>query len=94
MMTPRGKGDASDALDYHGSSARGRLCSTSPAEGLPPGDVFLRAPLGGAWLPAPLLQPLVCSPWRKGCCRAGAAFRCGDLDFLRPMVSISLILRN
>ena len=32
-----GKVDASGALGDHGSSAGGRLFSTSPAEGLPPG---------------------------------------------------------
>ena len=36
---------------------RGRLFSTSPAEGLPPGGTLLRATRQGIWLPASLLLP-------------------------------------
>ena len=35
-------------------------------EGLPPRNTLLRASREGAWLPAPLLQPLVRSSWREG----------------------------
>ena len=93
-MTPRGKGDASGALGDHGSSSGGRLTSASPAEGLPPGGTLLRATRGDASLPAPLLQPPVRSSWRKVGRRAGAAIRRCDLILLRPMVSVSLLLRD
>ena len=54
---------------------------------------MLRVTRGGALLPAPSLQPPVRSSWWKGGCRAGAAIRCCDLIILRPMVSVSLLLR-
>ena len=58
----RGKGDASGALGDHGYFAGGRLAGASPAEGLPPGDTWLRATRGGALLLAPPLQSPACLP--------------------------------
>ena len=72
----------------------GRLASASPTEDLPPGDALLRATWTGALLQAPPTQPLVRFPWWKWGCRAGAVVhRCG-LIHLRPMVSVSLLLRD